>query len=466
MVSVYPACADAWFNLGYLLKRFGKFEEALQAYANALTTGISHPEQAHLNRAVIYSDHLRRDAEAERELAKALAIDAMFHPARLNLGLLFEEQGKRDEARGSYQAIVSDAKAPQALKSEALARLAHLATPRNAEDPLLEQMRQAVGKSSGQARANLLYAIGRTYDRLGLYEAAFAAFVDANVAARPSSDRYDRSRVSNLVDRLIHAFPQPVKHATDDAAQSPLFICGMFRSGSTLTEQILAAHPLVTAGGELDLLPRMVGRHLAPFPAAVEKLQPQAFMQLASEYRVHVQRLFPGNSSRYITDKRPDNFLLIGLIKTLFPSARIIHTLRNPLDNALSIFMQHLDPRTAPYSFDLGDIAHFHGQYSRLMRHWKLLYPDDIVDIDYDQLVEYAPPHLERLLAFLGLPWDDECLRFHELQNTVKTASYWQVREPLNRQASGRWRNYERFLAPVIKALSAEGVLPPAPSTD
>lgn len=152
-----------------------------------------------------------------------------------------------------------------------------------------------------------------------------------------------------------------------------------------------------------------------------------------------------------VTDKRPDNFLHIGLIKAMFPNARIVHTVREPLDVILSNWFLHLD-RSMGHALDLGDLAHWHGQYLRLMRHWKTLYPD-ILDLDYDALVVEPRPAIERLLAYCGLDWEEAVLDFHRAAAPVRTASVWQVREPLYRRSSGRWRNYERHLGAVKAAL-------------
>jgi hypothetical protein len=146
-----------------------------------------------------------------------------------------------------------------------------------------------------------------------------------------------------------------------------------------------------------------------------------------------------------VTDKRPDNFLHIGLIKTLFPAAKIIHTRRDRLDNLLSLYFLHLGAGM-PYALGLADAAHWHGEYERLMAHWKRLYPNDIFDIDYDALVREPEPAIRALLDFLGLDWEGQLLDFHRRSSAVKTASVWQVREPLHARSSGRWRNYETAL--------------------
>jgi hypothetical protein len=258
---------------------------------------------------------------------------------------------------------------------------------------------------------------------------------------------YDRRRQEAFVDQLIAAFPQGRSTAVAPAAPvRPIFICGMFRSGSTLTEQVLAGHSRVTTGGEIDLVPTLAQTELAPFPARMAQVSAAQLEQLSARYLASLSKLFPGEG--HVTDKRPDNFLYVGLIKSLFPNARIVHTTRDPLDNCLSVYFLHLD-HSMGYALDLMDTAHYYRQYRRLMAHWKARYGADILDFDYDAFVREPRPAVERLLAFCGLEWEENCMSFHRVQNAVKTASVWQVREPLYQRSSGRWRNYARHLAPV-----------------
>ncbi|HVR81108.1 MAG TPA: sulfotransferase [Luteimonas sp.] len=469
VLATRPESSEGWYELGYLLKAENKYEEALEAYDQALARGVRRPEEVHLNRGVIYSDHLRRDEEAERELRSALALAPDYVPALLNLGNLHEERGERPEALACYDTILAGAgrkdHPDQDLCFEALARSAKLRPPTGVDDPLLARLHDAVAaQSSKVVRANLLFALGQAYDGLGQFDLAFDAFAKGNRwLLRQSGRTYDRAHSSRLTDALIESFkPADMSEPGTpvETGAQPLFICGMFRSGSTLVEQVLAAHPQVTAGGELDYLRRLATGRLAPFPASVATPDPARDAALAGEYRAHLARLFPeGSASTFITDKRPDNFVLIGLIKRLFPSAKIIHTTRNPLDNGLSVFMQHLHLQVAGYSGDLGDIGHYYGQYRRLMAHWKALYGESIFEFDYDAFVREPKATLERLFDFLELPWDDRCLAFHRLGNTVKTASYWQVRQPLHGNASGRWRNYDAHLGPLRQTLREAGVM-------
>ena len=463
-----PSHAEGWFNLAYALRHEGRFAEALDAYGRALDCGIDRVEQVHLNRAVILSDHLAREDEAESELRAALAAAPGYPPALLNLGNLHEERGRRDDAITCYRQLLSSGVARTGSAGyQALARLAGLERPAVAHDPLYRQLESAARSPApieDAVRADLWFALGRTRDALGEHAAAFDAFVHGKRLAHRGHRSYDPERASRLTRALIGAPAAPVIVPPAAAAgPEPLFICGMFRSGSTLVEQVLSAHPSVATCGELELLPRLVAGTLRPFPASLAMLTPPRAGALAQEYRAALHARLPAEprAPRYATDKRPDNFRLIGLIKHLFPSARIVHTVRHPLDNGLSILMQHLNPRVFDYAGTLEDIGHHHGEYLRLMAHWKALYPGDIHDFDYDRFVAEPESTLRALLQFLQLPWDPGCLAFHTRQNTVRTASYWQIRRPLYAEASGRWRHYREQLAPLAVALASQGVALP-----
>ena len=470
VLQTQPHSADAWYNLGYLLRRTGDVSGALDAYAQALACGATSPEQIHLNRAALYSDHLHQDAAALRELELALRCRPDYAPALLNLGNLHEELGARDQAIAAYSRLIAIPQtdvALHALQLQATARLLHLDPPLHAEDGRLLELGQAVSRPGQDAEivATLLHALAHAYDRLGLHARAFDAASAGNRHGHAQAKRYDPLRTQQHFDHIATVFAAAdgatsmLPQVTEQDTAAPLFICGMFRSGSTLLEQALSRHSCIAAGGEMDALPRLVAQSLSPFPQAAQALSAQTLAQLAARYRQRMAAAVPEHEHlRYISDKRPDNFQLIGLIKQLFPAARIVHTRRHALDNGLSIFMQQLNPHGFSYAGRLEDIGDFYAAYQRLMNHWLALYPDSIHTFDYDAFVAAPEPTLRALLDLLQLPWEPDCLDFHQAPGAVRTASYWQVRRPLHADASGRWRHYAAQLAPLRAALAQAGM--------
>ena len=448
LLAIRPDLPDSWFNLALMERQAGRFAAALAAYDEAVRRGVSGPEEAWLNRGVIHADDLGRPDLALQDLEAALAIAPDWLPALLNLGNLHEDMGRREAAAQAYAQVLAVAPGHPV----AMARAAGLARLTGPDDPVIATLRSALSRPGLDVadRAELGFALGRALDQVGAYDDAFAAYAAANAASRaidPEGARYDRAGHERFIDSLIAAFPEPAA-AVADAGAPPVFICGLFRSGSTLVEQIMAGHSRVTGGGELGLVPGLA-RAVAGYPQALAGAGPEVFGQLRGLYLGGLKTARP--QADLVTDKRPDNFLHIGLIKAMFPNARIVHTVREPLDVILSNWFLHLD-RSMGHALDLGDLAHWHGQYLRLMRHWKTLYPD-ILDLDYDALVVEPRPAIERLLAYCGLDWEAAVLDFHKAAAPVRTASVWQVREPLYRRSSGRWRNYERHLDGVRAAL-------------
>jgi len=459
LLEFWPGLPDSWYNLARLQRQTGQYSRALASYQEALERQVTQPEEVHLNRGVIFSDCLRQYEAAERELAQALALNPAYVPALVNLANLHEDLGRRDLAAAVYEQMLRlDPENPQAL-----ARYAGLKVFSDIEDPFIGRLRDALAKPEmvSADRANVGFALGRALDGCAAYDAAFEAYRAANRHSRESAGSafrdYNLDLEERYVDRLIAAFPArarfdaPRMITPRTSPPQPIFICGMFRSGSTLTEQLIAGHPQAMAGGEIDFLPRAVASRLAPFPESMASLSPLLLETLAAEYLDLLNDSFPDPA--YAKDKRADNSLLIVVIKILFSNAKIIHTTRDALDNCLSIYFLHLD-QTMSYALDLMDIGHHYRQYLRLMMHWKSLYAEDILDVNYDDLVKDPRPVVEQVLSFAGLNWDERCLSVPRAGRAVKTASAWQVREPLYQHSSGRARNYQRQLSALLDYLN------------
>lgn len=451
LLQAQPELADAWYNLAYLQHHARHYEQALASYDEALRRGVKGPEEVRVNRAVILAEHLKRSDAARAELEEALRLNPRHLPALVNLGNIHEQCGEREQALARYEAAL----ALDPTLALPLSRLPNLQRVASSTDPLIARLRQALLRPGvGHAeQADLGFGLGKALDDAGAYDEAFAAYTAANLASRlsvgPSAVRHHRAAHEQTIDRLIRLFDAPARATQDD--RPPVFICGMFRSGSTLIEQILGSHPHVTAGGEIDLLPLIARQHLgAHLRDPITPFGETELQAMRKVYKDGIALQYP--QANLLTDKRPDNFLYIGLIKQLFPTARILHTRRSVMDNCLSVYFLHLS-QAMPYALALEDIAHWYRQYRRLMAHWRALYGDDIHDVDYDTLVTDPRPQIEGALAHVGLAWDDACLNFHATRSAVMTPSAWQVRQPLYQRSSGRWRHYERHLAGLRQAL-------------
>lgn len=451
LLATRPHLSNSRYNLALLLKREGHADEALAEYRACLERKIDHPEQVLSNISVIYSDQHRHE-EARQALQAALGHNPDYLPALHNLAQIQEEEGDWAAARQLYQRILQ-------LHPGHAGALAHLANGTrftDPADPLVNQLRAALerGEPGHGEREELLYAMGKVQDDCRRFDAAFDYYQQANQLSRRRCGAYDRAAQEQFVAELIRTFDQHWLAGVEPVSDAPLvFICGMFRSGSTLLEQVLAAHPALVAGGEINYFQRA----LKPVPGSFEIGDVASLQLIGSNYLRYLAQHFPAGAR--VINKRPDNFPYLGLIRALFPRARVLNTLRQPLDNCLSLFFQPLGSSQA-YANDLLDIGHYYLQYRRLMTHWKELAGDALLDVSYESLLANPSRAIEETLAFLQLDWHDDCLEFHRAGNRVRTASAHQVRRPLYLSSRDRWHNYARQLDQLRDYLQAAGVPP------
>lgn len=453
-LAIDPHLPDAWYNLGWALRSTRRFEAASQAYGEALRHGVRNPEDARLNRAAILSDHLYAHEAAVDELKTALRDAPEFIPALLSLGTLYEDLGNAESAREVYGKAWHYSQG----NGRAIARLAMIDLAEGNHKAALAMLQSALTQAASPAdRAEILFAKATAFDAAAEYDAAFETLVAANGLARTGArNRYDPVTHEEFVTRLIKAFPEPCSRETDSVSVlEPVFVLGMFRSGSTLVEQILARHPAITAGGELEYIPAIARGGFMPYPEAVMQLDGNAITGLRRDYLSEMAR---AATAGMVTDKRCDNIQHLGLIHVLLPAAPIIHTVRDPLDTLVSVLFLHFGEEVS-YGHDQRDAAHYYVQYRRLLNHWRQLYSTRIHDVDYDRLVVDPQREIESVLAFLRLPWDDACLGSASNAQSVRTASSWQIRKPLHRQSSGRWRHYAKQLQPARQMLVDAGYL-------
>ena len=448
LTALRPDLALAHFNLACYLRRMGRLEESLDSHKTALGLGIERPEEVWTNIAVILAE-LHRHDESRQTLGQALALNADWIPALYNLALWHEEHGDRAAAADLFERVL----AVDPHYDDALMRLTHMRAVSSPHDPLIERLQRALERPvlAPLAREGLHFALGKAFDDCGNYAQAFTHYRTGNEASRKRLRPYERAATEALFRRLRERFTTTWLGSVEPVSDRPLlFVCGMYRSGSTLLEQMLAAHPAVASGGEIGWFNARLARDDERWP---EHVTPEMLNAEGKGYLDYLESRFPG--AVRVCDKRPDNFRFLGLLKALFPRLRVLHTVRDPRDVCLSIYFQQFG-NALPYAADLADIAHYLREYRRLMQHWRELMPESILDVAYDRLVTSPEQELRRVCDFLGLDWCAGMLDFRDAAARVRTASVWQVRQPLYTRSLGRWRHYAAQLGALGDLLTED----------
>ena len=312
-------------------------------------------------------------------------------------------------------------------------------------------------------RVSFNFALGSLFDGDAEYDKAFENFASANIAKGLKYDAEDHEKfVSHLINTFTVGFFNECQTSGSDS-EVPVFIVGMPRSGTSLTEQILSSHPQVAGAGELSLIENMlpvISKRLHSqfsYPECLDVSSQEVIAELAEIYLAHVHELMQPEEIR-VTDKMPVNFMHLGLIALLFPRAKIIHCKRNPLDVCLSCYFSNFSGKH-DYSGDLQDLSHYYQQYERIMAHWSEVLPLQIHEVVYEDLIDRQLGKSKALINFVGLEWDEICLDFYRTENHVYTASVAQVRKPVYQTSVERWRNYDKCLQTIKKEFGVMDVM-------
>jgi len=442
-LQLKPRFAKAHNNLGNALQDLGSTDDAMASYRQALALDPGYAE-AHYNLGCALRLQMRT-REAEASCQRALESEPNYVAAVLLLAELQSDRGEFADADATYRrALALEPDSP-----EAWAGLAGLKRMTGADTEWLREAQRIVALPLAPRRElPLRYALGKYFDDVANYERAFENYRRANELARMGRPRYDRRAATAGVDRLIEAYaedwvcrPRPGANLSE----RPVFIVGMPRSGTTLAEQFLASHGAVFGAGELPFWNAAAARHAAASVASEE--EGALLATLADEY-LDLLTSLSADASR-VVDKMPGNFLYLGLLYAALPKARIIHLQRDPLDTCLSIYFQNFSA-AHPYANDLEDLAHYYGEYLRIMEHWRRTLPAGaMLEVSYEALVHDPEAASRTLMEFLGLPWDASCLDLQRGTRHVSTFSKWQARQEVSTASVERWRHYERFLGPL-----------------
>jgi tetratricopeptide (TPR) repeat protein len=446
-------------NLASVLKEQGKYHESVAHYDMALRLDPDSAD-AHNGRGWVRHEQGYLD-DALAHYRRAIELRGDFALAHCNLGTVLEEIGDMEGALRCFREAVRH----DPGHAEAFALLSSLLGRKISDDELATMRRLVTSPALDDYKRSALYfAIGNVLDARGEYAAAAEQLRQANALGladwtrrgRPyRPDEHDES-IRAIIGTCTRDFFTRLRDCAVDTDR-PVFIVGLPRSGTTLTEQILASHPQVHGAGELsivrdsiEMLPRMLGVQ-ATAVECIGLIDRPIAQRLAQHHLSHLESLDP--QAPRIVDKMPENYIYLGILAALYPRATFIHCQRDLRDVAVSCWMTHF--RHVRWANDPAHIVSRIQAYQRLMEHWRKVLPIRWLDVPYEETVADLETTARRLVAWCGLEWDPACLAFYEGKRIVRSASVAQVRRPLYKHAVARWKNYEQELGPVLAQLSA-----------
>lgn len=449
-LAIAPGHLGARNNLAIVLNRLERYEEAADHFSKVVRAKPGYADA--WNNLGLAHKCLGRETDAIASFRRAIAERPDFAEAHYNLGSYLFDLGRKEEAAASYR---------EALKvrpdfAEAYRSLGAVKryTP---DDPMILRLLELVGREElpDNDRMHACYALGRACEDLDRREEAFDYYSRAN-ALRRAFLAYDPEIERALFRRIRTAFasagPQNALSG-DDApafARTPIFVVGMPRSGTSLTEQILSSHSMIHGAGELTTLGRAVSAVWRG--ADVKRGQ---LVALRERYLADIERR--GESDEpFVADKMHMNYRWIGFILLAMPGAKIVHIKRRSIASCWSIYRHYFADIGNGYAYDFDDIAEYYNGYKDLMAFWNARFPGAIHNFSYEDLTENQEFETRRLLDYLGLPFEQGCIDFHETPRAVATISSMQVRRPLYRGSSDEWRKYERFLRPLIDKVGTD----------
>ncbi len=456
-ISLLPTSAEAHNNLANVLLKRGRLKEAIDHYKHAVRL---RPTYASAQRSL--GDVLQADGRIDDAIAcfrAALTIEPADATTLNRLASALLVAGHLDEASGAYERAID--LAPDNIGLQHNYAAVKPFSPGDQRLARLEDLHAREDTLSEDERIVLHFTLGKAYADLRDADRSFRHLEAGNRLKRRHVS-YDERQTLTQMQRIRDAFTKDLlntkSHAGHDS-QSPVFVIGMPRSGTSLVEQILASHPRIAGAGEVDHFATATSdvarRHAGTYPDMLPRMADEEFRELGRSY---VERLTSAGAAKdRIVDKLPANFLFAGLIHLALPRARIIHVRRSAIDTCVSCYSL-LFAEDQPYAYDLAELGRYYRAYDALMGHWRsVLPPGRMLEVRYEDLVEDLEVQARRLVAHCGVEWDPRCLAFHETKRPVNTASVVQVRKSIYTSSVGRSRFYGTKLKPLVETLEIEG---------
>ncbi len=424
-LAIKPEYARAHNNLGNALKESGEFSKAISSYRRALSI---EPDSAKV--ANVYS----------------------------NLGNIYKEYGQLDEAISNFRKAIS--LKPDYAEVHKYLSLSISHTHHDHEILAMEELYNHKNISKTD-KMHLSFGLGKAFEDLKERKKSFNFILKANGLKRETYD-YSISEETSLFSKTKQVFSKQFISKYEGKGcldETPIFIIGMPRSGTTLTEQIISSHNQVFGAGELDNLIRIANtcvlKHVEKKADSMDYFikNPEEILETAGlDYLTKIRK--HSIDTKFITDKMPHNFLLVGVIKLILPNAKVIHCRRDPMDNCFSIFKTFFSAKDSHhYAYDLKELGQYYTLYLDLMDHWRKYIPGFMYEFEYEKLISDQTRQTMKLLEFCGLPLDNACLEYYKTDRKVSTASDVQVRRPIYKDSVKLWKKYEAQLKPLWKSI-------------
>ena len=452
-VELDPGFVMGWNDLANFHMKQDRYDKALELVGKAIALD---PKMAHsfVMRGNILSKAQRHE-EALQAYDEALGISPLNPGALSGKGHVLKTIGRQPESIDAYRRCIG----AHPHFGEAYWSLANLKTfDFDADEVDVMERMVAEPELADEPKVNFHLSLGKHYENRGDYDRAFDNYRRGNELRR-RHEIYDPVQTQVIHDRIIRVFDGAFfaeREGWGDSDPAPILIVGLPRSGSTLIEQILASHSMVEGTMELPDLARTIGElsKRAPgkseYPEAARPLDEAAVRALGQGYLDSTMR-YRTPLPRFI-DKMPNNFASIGFLRLILPNAKVINARRHPLDSCLGSYKQ-LFFKGQSFTYDPFELGHYYLQYQRIMDHWHEVLPGHVLDVHYEDMVADQEGQTRRILEYLGLPWEESCLRFYETDRAINTASSEQVRQPIYTGAVHFWRNYEHHLGELIETL-------------
>ena len=445
-----PTYSLVWANLAQVFSVTGQLDKAKKSFKNILNM---EPKNG-----LIWAEYgtvltkLANYEEGRDAYLKALEFKPDSPRVHLSLGHVYKTMGEIDNSIDSYKNTILQ----NNLSGEAYWSLANLKTYSFSENEIKDMEDTLKGDMSDIERSQMHFALGKAYEVKKDFDKSFKNYYEGN-KVKKGLIKYSSDDTTDNTKRILNFFNKEniqklAKSSTED--RDPIFVLGMPRSGSTLVDQIISSHSKVDGTQELPNIIKIAAElntnNQNNYPEVLKELDESELSNLGKDYIS--ETAWARDSAPFFIDKMPNNFIHIGLIKTILPNAKIIDTRRDPMDTCFSCFKQFF-ARGQLFTYSLEDLGNYYTDYIRAMNHWHNVYGKDIYTVHYDNVINETEETIRKLIDYCELPFEKECLEFYNSSRPVKTPSAEQVRQPIYKSGLNYWKNYEKHLLPLKKII-------------